>query len=154
VSDYRIRAATVADAVVIARHRVEMFRDMGVPAAALEPVRTATEQRVRQQIAAAEYHGWLVELDGAVVAGAGVLLHQYHPSAPNPLGRPTAYILNVYTEPDHRRHGLARRLMNEILAWCVAENIPRASLHASEAGRSMYEQLGFVTSNELRLDLQ
>lgn len=81
------------------------------------------------------------------------MFHPYHPTVTNLRGQPTAYILNVYTEPAHRRRGLARLLVAEILAWCVAHDIPRASLHASEAGRSVYEQLGFVSTNELRVDL-
>ncbi|HWW87233.1 MAG TPA: GNAT family N-acetyltransferase, partial [Vicinamibacterales bacterium] len=87
-----------------------------------------------------------------VVAGAGVLLHQYYPSRANPRGRPTAYILNVFTEPDHRRQGLAHDLISEILAWCRVHDIPRASLHASRFGRSVYNRLGFKETNEMRLD--
>jgi len=130
-----------------------MFRDMGVDPLLLGPVEESTRHRLIGQIASAEYVGWLAESAGNVVAGAGVLLHSYHPSVTNTRGRPTAYILNVYTEPAHRRRGLARRLMTDILGWCVAHDIPRVSLHASDAGRTLYEQLGFVASNELRLDI-
>lgn len=125
---------------------------MGVTAS-LEEVEAATRVRLASQLASGEYSGWLVEHQGLVVAGAGVLLHQYYPSAANPLGRPTAYILNVFTEPEHRRRGLAKRVLEAILAWCRANDIPRASLHASAAGRPVYQQLGFTTTNELRLEL-
>ena len=125
---------------------------MGVTAS-LEEVETATRARLASQLASGEYSGWLVEHQGLVVGGAGVLLHQYYPSAANPRGRPTAYILNVFTEPEHRRRGLAKRVVEAILAWCRVNDIPRASLHASTAGRPVYQQLGFTTTNELRLEL-
>ena len=80
-------------------------------------------------------------------------LHQYYPTRTNPRGRPTAYILNVYTEPGHRRQGLAHQLIAEILAWCRAQDIPRASLHASPFGRSVYQRLGFAQTNEMRADM-
>jgi GNAT superfamily N-acetyltransferase len=151
--DYRIRQATVSDAPVIARHRVGMFQDMGE----LEPdeaavVESASHTRLVDQLASGEYVGWLAESGGDVLAGAGVLLHQYYPTRANPRGRPTAYILNVYTEPGHRRQGLAHQLMSEILAWCRANDIPRASLHASPFGKSVYERLGFAQTNEMRVD--
>jgi GNAT superfamily N-acetyltransferase len=151
--DYRIRQATVSDAPVIARHRAGMFRDMGElapdEAAAVE---SASRTRLVGQLGSGEYVGWLAETGGEVVAGAGALLHQYYPTKANPRGRPTAYILNVYTEPGHRRQGLASQLITQILAWCRARDIPRASLHASRLGRSVYERLGFAQTNEMRMD--
>ena len=108
---------------------------------------------LRLMLADWRYAGWLIEYNGKVVAGAGVLLHQYYPTQRNPRARPTAYILNVYTEPAHRRRGLARRLMEEILSWCRPHDIPRASLHTSDAGKRVYESLGFAPSNEMRADL-
>jgi GNAT superfamily N-acetyltransferase len=151
--DYRIRQATVSDALVIARHRVGMFRDMGELApdeAAV--VESASLTRLVGQLVSCEYVGWVAETGGEVVAGAGMLLHQYYPTRGNPRGRPTAYILNVYTEPGHRRQGLACQLISEILVWCRSHDIPRASLHASQFGRTVYERLGFAQTNEMRVD--
>ena len=152
--DYRIRQATVSDALVIARHRVDMFQEMGELApdeAAI--VESASRTRLVGQLVSGEYVSWLAETGGEVVAGAGVLLHQYYPTRTNPRGRPTAYILNVYTEPGHRRQGLAHQLIAEILTWCRAHDIPRASLHASRFGRSVYQRLGFAQTNEMRADM-
>jgi hypothetical protein len=43
--------------------------------------------------------------------------------------------------------------MLEILAWCRAHGIPRASLHASPEGRLLYEALGFQSTNEMRMGI-
>jgi ribosomal protein S18 acetylase RimI-like enzyme len=153
MTHYRIRRAEVSDAPIVAHHRVEMFKEMGeLPAGAVAPVESTSRARLVEELASGEYRGWLAEAGREVVAGAGALLHKYYPSAANPNGRPTAYILNVYTEPAHRRQGLARRLILEILEWCRAHDIPRASLHASLSGRSVYAQLGFIETNEMRVD--
>jgi GNAT superfamily N-acetyltransferase len=151
--DYQVRQATVSDAPIIARQRAGMFQDMGelTPDEATV-VEAASHVRLVDQLTSGEYVGWVAETGGEVVAGAGVLLHQYYPTSANPRGRPTAYILNVYTEPRHRRQGVARQLIVEILAWCRAHDIPRASLHASRFGMSVYERLGFVRTNEMRVD--
>lgn len=150
---YRVRAATAADAAVVAHHRVAMFRDMGVlgaaDGAALE---VASRLYLARALADGEYRGWLVEADGVGVAGGGLVLRLLLPRPGYLDGGTEAYVLNVYTEPAHRRRGLARRLMDAILVWCDAEEVSRVSLHASDEGRALYAALGFAATNEMRRD--
>ena len=63
------------------------------------------------------------------------------------------WIQNVYTEAEFRRRGLARRLMEAVIAWCRVEGFRTVSLHASLEGRSLYESMGFRATNEMRLIL-
>jgi len=64
-----------------------------------------------------------------------------------------AMILNMYVEPEYRRRGIARSLVNEMIRWCRGNGFVHVGLHASEAGRPLYEQLGFRPTNEMRLEL-
>jgi predicted GNAT family acetyltransferase len=59
-------------------------------------------------------------------------------------------IVNVFTEPQWRRRGIAGLLIQEIIIWSRNEGLDRLILHASDEGRSIYETLGFVASNEMR----
>ena len=61
-----------------------------------------------------------------------------------------AIIINVFTEPEWRRRGVARLLMNEIIAYARRERLDRLVLHASDQGRALYDQMGFVLNNEMR----
>jgi GNAT superfamily N-acetyltransferase len=63
-------------------------------------------------------------------------------------------IVNVYTEPAHRRRGLARRLMVAMLDWLREQGYGTVSLHASDYGRPLYESLGFAATNEMRMQLK
>ena len=63
------------------------------------------------------------------------------------------YLLNMYVEPTHRRRGLARVLVDEALFVCRASGVDAVSLHASDAGRPLYEALGFTSTNEMRITL-
>ena len=89
-----------------------------------------------------------------IVAGAGV---QLQPILPRPLDVSTigegrqGTIVNVFTEPQWRRRGIAGLLIKEIITWSKNEQIDRLVLHASNEGRSIYERLGFTESNEMRL---
>ena len=148
---YALRVATTADASAIARHRVSMFRDMGMlhdhDAAALE---AGAQAHLTTALADGTYFGWLIKHDGVVVAGAGVIVRPLLPRPESPYGGEDVEVLNVYTEPAHRRRGLARRLVEHVLTWARARSLQRISLHASDEGRPLYEQLGFVPTNEMR----
>ncbi len=159
---FRIRLATTADAAVIARHRARMFQDMGqLPAAAFDPLRAAAERVLAGALLRGEYVGWLLAPDGEpdrVVAGAGVQLRDVLPH-PVDLGGGEVgvaagrhgIVLNVFTEPAWRRRGLAELLMRQILEWARDQRLDRLVLHASNDGRALYERLGFVATNEMRL---
>lgn len=74
---------------------------------------------------------------------------------PNPKDSCTerAVILNVYTEPEFRKRGLARAIMLTILDWVKQQGFRGVNLHASVEGRPLYEKLGFEATNEMRLRL-
>jgi GNAT superfamily N-acetyltransferase len=158
-----VRFATAADAPVIAHHRIRMFEEMGeLPPDAVEPLRAAAHAYLAEAIGRGEYVGWLVTPADAptlVVAGAGVQRRRVLPH-PVPAGGGRvriaegrhAIVLNVYTEPAWRRRGLGELVMREVLAWARAERLDRLVLHASDAGRQLYERLGFAATNEMRFE--
>jgi ribosomal protein S18 acetylase RimI-like enzyme len=154
-AEYRVRIATVDDADVIAHHRIAMFRDMGVlDERDAEPLRVASLAYLQRALPSGAYRGWLVEYDGAVVAGGGLIPQPGVPRPENIHGGDEAYLLNVYTDPAHRRRGLARRLMDDMLGWCRERGLARVVLHASEDGLALYTSLGFEPKrNEMRLVL-
>jgi GNAT superfamily N-acetyltransferase len=68
-------------------------------------------------------------------------------------GRRRGNILNVFTVEQFRRQGLARYLMEVAMNWCRENHIDTVILHASPAGRGLYESMGFSSSNEMRTQL-
>ncbi len=149
---YRIRRARADEFHIIAGHRAAMFRDMGLLSeeeAVL--LSNASEPWIAGLLANEAYIGWLAEHENAVVAGAGIWLRE---SGPVPgcyrVGR-WAHVVNVYTKPDHRRRGLARSLMNELLNWCASHEVDQITLTASDEGRPLYESLGFAQAADMKL---
>lgn len=150
---FLLRTATVDDAAIIARHRALMFLDMGsVTLEESEALIAAAEPWVAELLSKGEYLGWLIEEDEEIIVGGGGVHLRELPPGPGCLkvGR-WAHIVNVYTIPTHRRHGLARMVMNEMLRWCDANQIDLVTLTASDEGRPLYESLGFFGSAEMRL---
>jgi GNAT superfamily N-acetyltransferase len=90
---------------------------------------------------------------GNILAGGGIV---FVPWAGYPAEARTErlWIVNMYTEPRARRRGIAKKLVNTMTAWSRAAGYAAISLHASDAGRPVYESLGFKTSNEMKLSLR
>lgn len=89
------------------------------------------------------YKAWVVELNKQIVAGGGVHLSEIGPLPGSfRVGR-TAHIANVYTDAEHRKRGIARSLLNEMLRWCQESRIDQVTLTASRDGRALYSSLGF-----------
>ena len=55
-------------------------------------------------------------------------------------------MLNVYTKPEHRRMGHARRLMELLMEDAGKMGLSVVELKATEAGYGMYAALGFEES--------
>jgi GNAT superfamily N-acetyltransferase len=149
------RLATLQDCHVILHHRRSMFHDMGEGTVEeLDRVIEATATWLKRALADGSYRGWLAETtDGKVVGGGGILILSWPASPKDPYTR-RALILNVYTEPEFRQHGLARQVMLLMIQWLKEQGFHSTVLHASDAGRHLYETLGFVPTNEMRLRLK
>jgi GNAT superfamily N-acetyltransferase len=145
---YVIRPAGAHDAQLIALQRASMFRDVGsVSTEESELLRKASEPWLSSRLTNGDYIGWLVENRRIVVAGGGILVRELGP-VPGcyRVGR-WGHIANLYTEPAHRRRGLARRLMKTILDWCTVHGVDHVTLAASDEGRPL---LSPSASNPLR----
>lgn len=51
--------------------------------------------------------------------------------------------MNVYTRPEYRKKGYAKKLMNMMLEDAKAENVSKIELKATEDGYSLYRSVGF-----------
>jgi GNAT superfamily N-acetyltransferase len=142
MTEYRVRPATLDDADALVRHRVGMFTDMGY---ALDA--PAHESAYRAWLAgtmpAGTFRAWVVEDAGrTIVGGGGLTVIPWPPGPQHPGGR-VAFVYNVYTEPAHRRRGVARLIMNAIHDWCRQAGIGSIALNASGFGQPVYEAMGY-----------
>ena len=131
-----------------------MCEDMGYSDdTALSAMVSATADYLKKAIPEGTFRSWLACDGEQIIAGGAVVITPWPAHAYEPICR-RATILNVYTEPEYRHRGIARQLMETIIAWCREEGFARVTLHASQYGRPLYESLGFEQSNEMRLNLR
>jgi GNAT superfamily N-acetyltransferase len=141
---YTIRPATLSDIPHIVEHREQMFREMGIPA-----------QFEDMAVPSKTYRGWIAVNDrGDVAAGGGLIVIPW-PPGPMTMDPRCGFVFNVYTQPSHRKQGLAKRLMDAMHDHCRAEGIERVVLNASVFGKPLYDAMGYVDATEpmMRLTL-
>jgi GNAT superfamily N-acetyltransferase len=160
-TEFVVREATLDDIPILAHHRAGMFRDMGrLPDSLVESMHSASSLYFGHALTEDEYVAWLAspaDDPATIVAGAGLQLRPALPTVR--LEHDTVVvatglqglIVNVFTEPAWRRRGLARLLMQHVIAAARARCAGGIVLHASPEGRPLYESLGFVATNEMRL---
>ena len=152
VDGYTLREATVADAPTLARQRRLMF-DSIQPLTSQHGtlLEAAILRYIAQAMPAGTFRSWVVEYEGTIVSGGGLQLRTLMPRPGYVYGEPEGLIVSMWTEPEHRRRGLGRRVVEAILAWGRANGITRFTLHASNDGRPLSELYGFTQTNEMRL---
>ncbi len=147
-----IRRGTPDDAPIITQHRRLMFEAMGfTDPAQLDAMGQAFDPWVRARLASGEYIAWLVvNEDDFAVTGLCLQIEEFAPHPADMSGK-RGYIFNVYTFPEYRGRGFATQLTITALEWCRDNGINRATLKYSDAGRPIYEKLGFKRDNGMSI---
>ncbi len=147
---YRIRVATLADVPTIVHFRYCMFAAMHyTPYTEASGMNDAYRAWLEPRLVQGDFIGWMAhDQNEQPIGSVGVELME---RAPHPVDLSTrqGHLVNVYVEPEHRRRGLARQLMQTALDWCRDQGIRVMTLTASDAGRPLYEAFGFVDAHQM-----
>lgn len=109
-------------------------------------------QKARQE---QKFQAFIAQVDNEIVGSASCQL--FAGLYPSPFfkqdHRKYGYIWNIYVESEYRRRGIATELTNAAINHLKTLNCTKALLHASPLGKPVYENLGFVPSNEMIFNL-
>jgi GNAT superfamily N-acetyltransferase len=148
----RIRTATVADVPALVRAWYAMLDECDLLGSGVVlDWETRLTHHFERQIERGHARWFVAEQGGRII---GTCLATLSSGRSNILKDVTAMLAGIYVEPAYRGRGIARRLTEAAIAWCKERGCVRVRLHASAAGRHLYESLGFVPATEMmRLDL-
>lgn len=143
-----VREAATRDIPAMASHHRRMFAEIWQQKGeSLEPHRAAALEeayaaKLAADLATGTCRAWVVEDRGEVVAGGAISIASQVPT-PADLSPKVAYLHSVFTERAYRGRKCGQGIVERIIEFCRAQGIRRIMLNASEAGRPIYEKLGF-----------
>jgi len=141
-ANVRIRECVVADAVELARLRVDFLDELGQQLPA--DFTSTLNAWFGAALGTSRLRAWAAEQEGRIVGTAAINPFERIPNGTNPVGVGW-YVINVYVLPASRGSGVAGALMRAVHAAAATEGVPVLELHASDHGRPIYERLGYMT---------
>ncbi|MBR3326223.1 MAG: GNAT family N-acetyltransferase [Atopobiaceae bacterium] len=90
-----------------------------------------------------DLHAYVVR-EGGRIASCAFLIVVEKPMSPAFINGRTGIVLNVYTRPDCRRRGYAKRVMEALLAGAEALDLSVVELQATDDGYPLYLSVGFL----------
>lgn len=139
------KKASLDDLELLTETRIEvLLAANGLPEGTdMDEVRKQTRRYYQTALPEGTHTAYLV-LDGDRLAGAGgVSFFRIMPTYHNPSGQ-RAYIMNMYTRPEYRRRGIARKTLSLLVQEAGSRGVTAVSLEATAMGRPLYEKYGFV----------
>ncbi len=78
-----------------------------------------------------------------IVGCGGICIYQEMPSPDNPSGY-CAYLMNIYTRPPYRGHGIGKQIVSWLIQQAREKKITKIYLETSACGYSLYREMGFT----------
>ncbi|MFE7083276.1 GNAT family N-acetyltransferase [Priestia megaterium] len=141
---YSVDKASMLDINEIIRLRVALLKEVHEIQSEEEEnkIVNATKSYLETEISNNNFVSYIAKSNEEVVSVSGVSFFKRPPYLENLQGI-EAYILNMYTLPNHRNQGLARQLLEKCIKECKKRNVKRIWLHASKDGEALYRSMGF-----------
>lgn len=150
---FTFRKAALNDLELLTATRLEVLRAVSGLSSGVDmaEVEKETYQYYAQYLGNEGHVAYLV-FDRDTFAGCGgISFYRVMPSFHNPSGE-KAYLMNIYTREEYRRKGIAKRTLDLLVQEAKKRNVTQILLEATEMGRPMYEQYGFIAmENEMEL---
>ncbi len=154
MNGFTLREATEQDILQLSIHHRKMFEEIWAKkgqqignSTAME-IEQAYARKLSGELPGGACKSWLIEDGGEPVASGAITILSFVPT-PNDLSSKVAYLHSMYTEAGLRGRNLASHIVRTALAYCKTNGIKRVFLSASEAGRPVYERIGFASSPDM-----
>ncbi|MFJ7745329.1 GNAT family N-acetyltransferase [Peribacillus sp. NPDC097295] len=144
-NEFNVTRASIDDTEQIIGLRLALLTELGEIKTIEEKnlMEISTREYLQKALSNNEFISYMAKTDGKAVSVSGVVLFNRPPYLENLKGI-EAYILNMYTIPEYRGYGLARRLLEHCINESKKNNVKRIWLHSSENGKHLYDKMGFT----------
>ncbi|MGE7603131.1 GNAT family N-acetyltransferase [Peribacillus sp. NPDC097675] len=143
--EFTITKATIEDMEQIISLRLALLTELDEIKSSEEKylMEKSTREYLQKALSNNEFISYVAKTDGKAVSISGMVLFNRPPYLENLKGI-EAYILNMYTLPEYRGNGLARRILEHCIKESEKYNVKRIWLHSSKSGKHLYDKMGFT----------
>jgi len=143
-----LREASGSDISMMAKHHRKMFEEIWeqqgehLEATRAIEIEKAYTNKLETELKSGICKAWVIEDEGKFISSGAITFVSFVPN-PSDLSSKVAYLHSMYTEESHRNQKCAQRILNKIIDHCKSQGVKRITLNASDAGKPMYEKIGF-----------
>ena len=143
------RKATLDDLEILTETRIEVLRAANQLSSDVDmsEVKKQSYEYYQNSLENDTHLAYLIFDDNKFVGAGGISYFQVMPTYHNITGK-KAYIMNMYTNPNYRRQGIAYKTLDLLVEDARKKGITAISLEATEMGRPLYEKYGFLKMND------
>lgn len=140
-----IRRATAEDIEALVELRVALQRENAASGTDVDwaSIREACRDYFLETLPSKVFVVFVAEAERRIIATSG-LSFVSRPPGRTSFSQSEGYVTNVYTVPGWRGRGVATALLNATIEYAQNQRARLVYLHTSDAGRSVYEKLGFA----------
>jgi len=148
-----LREADNSDIQQLSIHHRKMFEEIWqkkgeqIDIAICNEIEKSYARKLTQELADKTCKSWVIEYEKSIISSGAVTIVRLVPT-PDDLSSNVAYLHSVYTEKEYRNKNFASRIVQQALQYCRDNGIRRIFLNASEAGKTIYQKIGFRSSPE------
>ena len=145
IERFEYKKTTMKDVDELVRTRIIGFRAANKLADAVDMFLMEKESYAyyKRALKTGEHVAYLVYDNGKFIGAGGISFYQAMPTCHNPTGK-KAYIMNMYTNPEYRRQGIAYHTLDLLIKDARKQGISQIALEATDMGRPLYERYGYV----------
>ena len=141
-----VEEATLDDLDLLVEWRLEVIEEVfsDRPHPVSQEVYDNTRAYYRKHLAdSSNISCFAVRETGEIVGSGAMCILEEMPSPDNPTGR-VGYLMNIFVFPAARGEGAGKKIVEWLLEEANKRGIIRLMLETTEAGRGVYESLGFT----------
>ena len=146
-----LQEATIDDIHILATHHRRMFgeiweqKGLAMEKTISQELESAYSDKITEQLPAGICKAWVIKSDNTIIASGAITIVSLVPIPPD-MNHRIAHLHSMYTEKAYRNKKCAQQIVDSALRYCRQNRINRVTLNASDAGRPIYEKIGFVSS--------
>ena len=148
--EIQIRQATIQDLNVLMQWRMEVLHEVfSIPSEqSVTELESENRRYYQTELPQGGHIACFAYVGEEIVGCGGICLYHEMPSPDNLNGK-CAYLMNIYTRPQFRGHGIGNRIVRCLVEQARQRHISKIYLETSDKGRPLYQTIGFADMKDM-----